>query len=181
MLSQARAATDSLLVAPSTIPHWFALYTRSRHEKVVQRELAKRGIETFLPLRKFNRRWSDRKKIIEEPLFKGYIFTHAALIDRWTIMNTVGVVSFVGPTKARPMEVPEKELLAIKKFVEEDIPLDPYPYLKEGRRVYIRSGPFKGIEGFIVQKGRHCRLVISLELLAQSASVEVDSANVEPL
>lgn len=159
--------------------HWFALYTKSRHEKLVHSEFQKKGIESFLPLRKITRQWSDRKKIIEEPLFKGYLFVHTPLSERWTILNTTGVVSFVGK-KSHPAEIPIAELNAVRLFLKEEIPVDPFPYLKEGQRVYVRSGPFKGVEGFIIRKDRHCRLVISLHLLMQSVSIVMDEACVEP-
>jgi transcriptional antiterminator NusG len=160
---------------------WFALYTKSRHEKLVHRELQKKGLETFLPQRKVTRDWSDRKKIIEEPLFKGYLFVRMPLKERWTVLNTVGAVRFVGKSAGEPIAVPEKELWVVRKFVEEEIQVDPFPYLKEGERVYVRSGPFKGAEGFIVRKDRHCRLVISLDMLMKSISVSIDQACIEPL
>ena len=138
---------------------WFALYTRSRHEKLVDRELRKKNILSFLPLRKIVRHWSDRKKIIEEPLFKGYLFVRIPWMRRLEVLNTVGAVHFIGPRPSEALEVPEKELSAIRRFVEQDIQMDPFPYLKEGEKVYVRSGPFKGAEGFIVRKDRHCRLV----------------------
>jgi transcription antitermination factor NusG len=108
---------------------WFALYTRSRHEKVAERELNKKGFETFLPLRKVVRQWSDRKKTVEEPLFKGYLFVRASLSQRWSVLNSAGVVRFV-TCGNEPAEVPEKELWAIQRFVEENIEVDPFPYLK---------------------------------------------------
>lgn len=160
---------------------WLALYTRSRHEKLVDRELQKKGIETFLPLRRVMRHWSDRKKLIEEPLFKGYLFVRVPMKEKNRVLTTIGAVRFVGPRVSEPTEVPEKELLTVKRFIEEAIHVDPFPYLKEGQRVYIRSGPMKGAEGFIVRKDRHCRLVISLDLLMQSVSVVVDEACVEPV
>ena len=159
---------------------WFALSTRSRHEKLVTRELTKKGIETFLPLRKITRQWSDRKRLIEEPLFKGYLFVCIPLSERWTVLNTVGAVRLVGRSAADPLEVPESELLTVRRFIEEEIEVDPFPYLKEGERVYVRSGPFKGAEGFIARKDNHCRLVISLDLLMQSISIRIDQACVEP-
>lgn len=163
------------------VERWYALYTRSRHEKLVHRELQKKGIESFLPLRRVMRRWSDRRKIIEEPLFKSYLFVHIPWRERWDILKTVGAVRFVGHKMSEPLEVPERELAIIRKFVECDIQVDPFPYLKEGQRVYVRSGRFKGAEGFIVRKDSHCRLVISLDLLMQSVSIQIDSACVEPV
>ncbi len=159
---------------------WYAIYTRSRHEGCATRELVKKGIETFLPVRRVSHRWSDRTKTVEEPLFKGYVFIHAPLEHRWKILNTFGVVRFVGPSPAQPSPIPEAELQALQKFVSERIPMDPFPYLKEGMRAYVRSGPLKGVEGFIIRKDRHCRLVLSLDLLMQSVSVEIDQASVEP-
>lgn len=159
---------------------WFAVYTRSRHEKIAEKELKKKGFETFLPLRKVVRQWSDRKKTIEEPLFKGYLFVRTALTERFGVLNSVGVVRFVSQG-SEPAEIPEKELAAIRLFVEQDIQVDPFPYLKEGERVYVRSGPFKGAEGFVVRKDKHCRLVISLDMLMQSVSVLIDQACVEPV
>lgn len=162
------------------LSRWFALYTRSRHEKFVDQELRKKGIVTFLPLRKITRSWSDRRKMIEEPLFKGYLFVHTPLTARWDILNTKGAVRFVGPS-ADPVEVREQELAMVRKFIQEEIPIDPFPYLKEGERVYIRSGPFKGVEGFIIRKDKHCRLVISLHVLMQSISIVMDQACVEKI
>jgi transcription antitermination factor NusG len=91
----------------------------------------------------------------------------------------VGAVCLIGKSATEPLEVPEKELLAVQRFVQEEIPVDPFPYLKEGKRVYIRSGPFKGVEGFIVRKDQHCRLVISVESLRQSVSIQIDESCVE--
>lgn len=160
---------------------WYALYTKSRHEKLVSGELEKKGMETFLPLREVTRQWSDRKKIVEEPLFQGYLFVKMPLRERWTVLNTTGAVRLIGKSAAGPVEVPESELLAVRRFLKENIVIDPFPYLKAGERVYVRSGPFKGVEGFIVRKDKHCRLVISLDLLMQSISIQIDQAMVEPL
>lgn len=160
---------------------WYALYTRSRHEKTVNQELVRKGVETFLPLRRVTRHWSDRKKIIEEPLFRGYLFVYIPIRERLAILKTSGVVGFVGRTQLNPTEVPGQEISSVRRLVEQEIQVDPFPYLREGKRVYIRSGPFKGIEGFIIRKDKHCRLVISLNLLMQSLSIQVDAACVEPI
>lgn len=158
--------------------NWYALYTRSRHEKLVDGELRKKGIETFLPIRRVTRHWSDRAQEIEEPIFPGYLFVHIPLKNRLDVLQTRGSVRLIGFNSA-PVPVSEKELESIRCFMKEKISMDPYPYLKEGDRVYIRSGPFKGVEGFIVRKNRHTRLVISLDLILQSISVAIDEALVE--
>jgi len=157
---------------------WYALHTRSRHEKLVEGELRKKGIETFLPLRKITRHWSDRIKKIEQPIFSGYLFVHTPLKDRMEILQTRGSVRLVG-FHSLPVPIPDKEMDVVRRFVEEKISVDPYPYLAQGDHVYVRSGPLKGVEGFIVRKDRQTRLVISLDLLFQSVSVEIDEALVE--
>jgi transcription antitermination factor NusG len=175
-----KQAGTACLEEKSLDAKWFALYTRSRHEKLLHRELAKKGIDSFLPLRKVMRHWSDRKKMIEEPLFKGYLFVRIPWTQRLDVLNSVGAVRFIGPRPSDPLEVPDKELEAIRRFVSEDIQVDPFPYLKAGEKVYVRSGPFKGAEGFVVRKDKHCRLVISLDMLMQSVSIQIDEACVEP-
>ena len=160
---------------------WYALYTRGRHEKLVHRELQKKRIETFLPLRIHKRHWSDRVKIVEEPLFKSYLFFHIPIQQKLAVLNTVGAVSLVGARNRAPVPLPDPEIEALRRFVQEEVAMDPFPYLKEGRRVCIRSGPFKGIQGFVVRKNQQCRLVISLDMLMQSVSVELDSSEIEPV
>lgn len=157
---------------------WYALYTRSRHEKFVNLELQRKGIETFLPVRRIKRHWSDRVKEIEEPIFSGYLFVRIPLRNRFEILQTRGSVRFVS-FNSLPVAIPERELIAVQRFVEEKISMDPFPYLEKGNRVYVRSGPLKGVEGFIVRKDKHTRLVISLDLLFQSISVEIDESLVE--
>ena len=159
---------------------WYALYTRSRHEKFVNQELQKKGIETFLPLRHLTRHWSDRVKKIEEPIFSGYLFVRTSLENRLEILQTRGSVRFVS-FNSTPVPISEKELGAVRRFVEEKISIDPYPYLTKGDRVYVRSGPLRGVEGFIVRKDKHTRLVISLDLLFQSVSLAIDEALVEKI
>lgn len=162
-------------------PQWFAVYTKSHCERLVNEELIRKHFESFLPIRKVTRQWSDRRKVIEEPLFKSYLFTRIAPADRFRVLNTAGVVTLVGRTRSKPVVVSDAEILALQRMVNEDIPIDPFPYLKEGQKVCIRSGPLKGVEGYIVRKDRHCRLVVSVNQLAQSVSVHIDEADVEVL
>lgn len=178
-LNVIRAFSLPIVPVETEIP-WLAIHTRSRHEHVLNRELAKRGIESFLPLRKVTRQWSDRRMVIEEPLFRGYLFVQIAMEDRLRALSCPGAIRFVG-TSGSPWEVGKNEIEALHRFIGQGLKVDPFPYLREGQRVYIRSGPLKGIEGFIIRKQRHCRLVISVEMMMQSVSVEVDEACVETL
>src|SRR3989338_9891007 len=107
-------------------PAWYALNTRSRNEKVVNELLTRKKIEPFLPLRHIKRRWSDRIKEIEDPLFKGYLFVHAPLVRRVEILQSKGAVQFIGFGPI-PSVVPEKEIEALRRFMAEDIEMDPFP------------------------------------------------------
>ena len=161
---------------------WFALYTRARHEKQVQRELSSRGIETFLPTFKVKRRWSDRYKIIEEPLFRNYLFVNSADLKQGCneALKHYGAVSFV-TLDGKPAPIPPVEIESIRRLVESDLAYGPHPYLKVGRKVRVRLGPLEGCEGILVRKKGLSRLVLSLNLLQQSVSAEVDAEVIEPI
>lgn len=177
VLTQERLVRTSQTQEDWTTPFWFAVYTKSRHEKCLHSELSKKKIPSFLPLRKIKRQWSDRVQTVEEPLFKSYLFVHAPLSQRLDVLNLQGAVSFVG----KPSKISETDILNIQRLVSEDMTIDPFPYLRVGEKVYIRSGPLKGLEGFILRKNGRCRLILSIETLEQSVSVEVDESIVEPI
>lgn len=160
---------------------WYALYTRGRHEKFVENQLSQRGIETYLPLQRIIRNWSDRKKEIQTPLFQSYIFARFSQTEKRKVLTSPGVVRIVGSSHSSAYKVPEKDLNAIRLFLDQDLRIDPFPYFKKGVRVYVRSGVFKGVEGYVVQKNSQHRLVISLDVLMQSISVEIDQACLELL
>lgn len=132
---------------------------------------------SFLPVRKIKRKWSDRVQTLEEPLFKSYLFVHTPLFKRWEVLNIQGAVSFVG----KPSKISEKDILSIQTLLSQEMAIDPFPYLRVGEKVYIRAGALKGLEGFVVRKNGRCRLVLSIETLEQSISVEVDESLVEPI
>ena len=159
---------------------WHALYTRPRHEKQVYEDLTNRKIEAFLPTYKVRRRWSDRYKIVEEPLFKNYIFVNVPHGGSYhETLRPYGAVSFV-MFDGKPAEIPQSEIDAIRMLVTSELPYDPHPYLKIGRKVYVRSGPLEGCEGILTRKKGMTRLVLSVHLLQQSVSAEVDADCVEP-
>jgi len=155
---------------------WYALYTKSRHEKLISGELIKRSIESFLPLRKIKRRWSDRIKTIEEPLFKSYLFVKTEFPDHKTdILKIKGAVKFVC-AGANPIPIDEKVIQSLQNLISHDIAIDPFPYLEKGDRVVIKSGPFKNTEGFIVRKDeKKCRIVISIAAIKSSVAIEIDA------
>ena len=162
-------------------PCWYAVYTRSRHEQVVSERLSEKAIETFLPMME---RWSqrrDRRKRIRVPLFPGYLFVNA-LLDNHTwveILKTDGVVSLLNMNKI-PQTIPEKQVLDLKALTGVDQVIDRHPYLRVGDRVRVVNGPLAGVEGFLVrEKPNQNRLVVSIDLLGQSVSVELDFCDVE--
>ena len=158
---------------------WFALYTRPRHEKQVFEELANRGIEAFLPTYKVRRRWSDRYKVVEEPLFKNYLFVRLSLDRYHETLRPYGAVSFV-KFDDKPAEIPDKEVESIRRLVTSELPYNPHPYLKVGRRVRVKTGPLEGCEGILTRKKGLARLVLSISMLQQSVAAEVDADSVEP-
>ena len=160
-------------------PVWYALYTRSRHEKFVRAELQKRRIEAFLPTRRVQRRWSDRTVTLEEPLFKSYLFVKTDFSRPADVLSAKGAVRFVS-AGLRPIPIREELIVSLRVAIQNQMTLDPFPYLNQGDRVFIKSGIFKGLEGFILRKdGPRCRLVISIDAMMASVSVEVDSCLVE--
>jgi transcription antitermination factor NusG len=158
---------------------WYALYTRPRHEKQVYEDLSSRHIEAFLPTYKIRRRGSDRYKVVEEQLFKNYLFVNVPSAGYHETLRPYGAVSFV-MFEGKPAEIPDSEIEGIRRLVTSELKYNPLPYLKVGRKVYVRSGPLQGCEGVLTRKKGITRLVLSVHLLQQSISAEVDADTVEP-
>jgi transcriptional antiterminator NusG len=161
-------------------PYWYALHTRSRHEKVVRDQLSAKGITNLLPLWHKRSVWKDRVKMVDVPLFSGYIFSHFALKSKLEVLQTVGVVRIVG-LNGQAIPVPEEQIQAVQTMVEKRLHYDPHPFLQEGMRVRVKHGVLRGAEGVLVAKKQHYRLVISVDLIQKSVAVDIDSADVEPL
>ena len=159
---------------------WFALQVRARYESGVADHLDGKGYELFLPLYKCRKRWSDRVKEVDAPLFPGYLFCRLNPQDRLPILKTPGVIQVVGINRT-PTAVDEHEIQAIQAMVASGIPNQPWPFLATGDRVRIESGPLSGLEGILIEfKGNH-RLVLSVTLLQRSVAVEIDSAFVSSM
>lgn len=158
---------------------WFALWTRSRHEQVVCDQLLQKGYEAFLPTVTRWSRWKDRKKKIAWPLFPGYCFAKFDPRTRVPILKCSGVVNIVSIASA-PAPIPPVEIESIRRLVESDLQYDPCPMIHEGQLVEVVHGPLTGVVGRLLRKGAHARLVLSVDLIGQAASVEVDAADVKP-
>ena len=159
---------------------WFALQVRARHEVGVADYLNGKGYEWFLPQYTLRKRWSDRVKEVEAPLFPGYLFCRFNPLDRLPILKTPGVIQVVGNNR-QPIAVDEQEIRAIQALVASGVPNRPWPFMEIGDKVRIDSGPLRGLEGLLVEfKGNH-RLVLSVTLLQRWVAVEMDSALVTSL
>ena len=158
---------------------WYAIWTRSRHEKAVRDQLERKSIEVFLPTIAKWSRWKDRKKKIEWPLFPGNCFARFDAVNRLPVPTCDGVVQTVG-NEGTPSSIPADEVEGIRQLVESELSCDPCPLVKEGEMVKVVSGPLKGVTGRLIRKGAHARLVLSVDLIGQAVSVEVDAADVRP-
>jgi transcription termination/antitermination protein NusG len=159
---------------------WYAIRTRARHEKQVRDRLQSQGIEQLLPTVTKLSQWKDRKKKIEMPLFSCYCFAQFAWPDRLTVQQTAGVVQIVGNGKG-PEPISEDEIDAIRMLMKSPLPYDAHPYLHEGMPVQVIRGPLDGIRGTLLRKDKPFRLVISVHLIHQAASVEINASDVVPL
>jgi transcription termination/antitermination protein NusG len=157
---------------------WYAVYTRSRFEQVVKKQLDFKGINSFLPLYSKISQWKDRRKVVSWPLFPGYLFVQIAANDRLNVQKSVGVVNIVGNQQG-PLEVSEQQITAIRTFIETGLKYDPHPYLKVGKKVRVTDGPLAGLEGILVRKKNRSLFVISVEMIQRSVSVELESWKIE--
>ncbi len=161
-------------------PRWYALYLRSRYEKLAHAELLEKGKESFLPLIEEVRVWSDRKKRIQMPLFRGYLFVRTDLRDRISILQTDGVLHFVG-IRSVPSPIPDEQISWIRIVIAYPQRVKREPALAAGDRVRVIAGPFAGIEGVVTMVKGSARLVINLEAIAQAISVDVEPGIVKPI
>jgi transcription antitermination factor NusG len=173
-------SSQGIAIAKNEDSDWWALYTRHQHEKAVAEVLSAKGFEVFLPTYCSVRRWKDRKKVLSLPLFPCYVFVRGGLSRRLQVVTTPGVhmILFYGE---RVAIIPEAEIQAIRMTVEGDFLIEPHPFLKCGERVRVIRGSLEGVEGVLLRKKNQVRLVLSVEMLAQSVAVEIDASDVEPI
>jgi len=159
---------------------WFALQVRACAEARVADHLEGKGYEWFLPMCKTRKRWSDRVKERQVPLFPGYLFCRFDPQNRLPILMTPGVIQIVGYNRL-PVPIDEFEINAIQTSVASGVSTEPWPFLAVGDRVRIDSGPLQGLKGILVKfRGCH-RVILSVSLLQRSVAVEIDSAFVTSL
>ena len=161
-------------------PDWYAAYTRSRHEKRVAQQLEERGIEHFLPIYHSVRTWKDRRKELELVLFPGYIFARIDAAERLRVLQLPGVVRFVS-FNGQAAALLSDDIDALRNALQHGLRAEHHPYLTAGRRVRVIRGPLAGARGVLVRLKTNWRIVISIDAIMRSVSVEVDESDVEPV
>ena len=158
---------------------WFAIRVKSRCERVVSDALRHKGYEEFLPLYWSRRRWSDRVKVMQLPLFSGYLFCRFALADRVPILATPGVVLIVGQGRT-PLPIDANEVNAVRVAVNSGHRMEPWPQLEVGRTVRIEEGSLRGVEGVLLRFKGASHLILGVQLLQRAVAVEVPDKWVVP-
>lgn len=162
------------------VPRWFAVQTRARHEKKVNTQLQEKGIEAFLPLASELRQWSDRQRVVHQPLFTGYLFVHIPQSGefRKSVLTTSGVCWFVG-NSGIGISIPDKQIQDIQAITSSAVPYTLFPFLRIGQKVRIRGGCLDGVEGILISKDSERNVVVSVELVRRSVAVRISGYDLE--
>jgi len=167
-------------VTAGVTENWYAVQTRSRHEKLVAQRLQERGITNFLPLTTEVHRWSDRKKVVQLPLFGCYVFAKIAPnnVERLRVLGLDGVLSLVG-ARGVGTPIPDDQIDSVRTLLEQRTTWSSHPFLAIGQRVRIRSGALDGMEGILVSRNGDSALVISVDAIQRSLAVRLEGYEVE--
>jgi len=174
--------SDSELLMETDFERWYAVHVRARSEKAIDYRLREKGLTSFLPLVTEVHRWSDRRKVIEIPLFGCYVFVRLVMnyANRLKVFDVGGVLSFVGGC-GRGIPIPDPEIDAVRTLVSQNVAWSPHPFLAVGERVRIRGGALDGIEGVLLSHDRADTLVLSVKALERSLTVSIAGYQVEAL
>jgi transcription antitermination factor NusG len=157
---------------------WFAVYTATNHEKSIAQHLRVKEIETFLPLYSVTKRWKNRTTAkVDLPLFAGYIFVRIAPTERVRVLEVPMVYSIVG-NRHEPIALPDDQIEGLRAGLQ-GRQAHPFPYVKVGNRVRVRSGAFAGLEGIVVRTYAGLRVVLSVEMIQKSIAVHVEADELE--
>lgn len=151
--------------------HWYAVYVVARHEKVVAKQLVRRSVESFLPLYHTVHYWKKRRAEVQLPLFPGYLFVRIPAAKRLRVLEIPGVVHLVS-SYGLPVAVPKEEIETLRTALQHRRS-EPYPYVTVGRRVRIQAGPLRGLEGVVQRQNSQTRIIVSVDFIQHSASVEL--------
>ena len=153
--------------------HWYALNVRPRHEKAVADQLQAKALESYLPLYRARRRWTDRTKTIDLPLFSRYVFCRFNFEARLKVISVSSIVSIVG-FGGKPCPIPDHEIETIQSIVGSGLPVCPWPFLSIGQRVRVIQGPLEGLEGILTRKKSGYRVIVNMEMLNRAVAVEIE-------
>jgi len=160
---------------------WYAVYTRPRFEKRVLKGLQDQGIDAYLPLVKTMRQWSDRKKMVEVPLFSSYVFVY---IDRRfydQVLQTLGVVKYIS-FEGKAATIPIEQIDLLKIIVNSNEKIETYRQArKKGDKVVVTAGSLKGIKGELITEGDRKKVLVRIDSIDQNLTIEVHSSLIEPL
>ena len=161
--------------------NWYALNVRSKHEFVMAAQLQRQGVEVFLPAIRRMRRWSDRDKWIQYPLFPGYIFVHVPRSAEvfLSILKWQGAVSFVMQEPGKPAPIDAREVESLQIMLQKGTDFDVYPHLCEGARVVVTRGPLQGAEGILLKKGEDPLFLVNINILGRSVGMRIDANDLE--
>jgi transcription antitermination factor NusG len=166
-------STDKLAQRQRYVRQWFAFRVKSRFEKAVASSARGKGFEVLVPVYRTRRRWSDRSKSLDLPLFPGYVFCRLRAEHRFPLLTIPGVVHMVGIGKI-PVPIDDAEISALQTAIRSELQVEPWPFIEVGQRVRLESGPLGGLEGFLVNALERHRVVVSLSALQRSVAVEID-------
>ena len=187
----AKAEPHSILIGPRSKPnteqepeqrsrYWIAAYTRSHHEMAVASQFQQKGFEALLPTYRRMSRWSDRIRRVITPLFPGYVFVRIGEGEHRRVLQTGGVLSIVCRS-SKPAQLSDAEVETLRLCTANPASVEPHPFLKVGQRVRVKHGPFRGWEGILVEKKNSSRLVLTVEQIMRSVSIDLSGADVEAL
>jgi transcription antitermination factor NusG len=159
--------------------HWYAAYVVARHEKAVAGQLVRRSVESFLPLYHTVHYWKKRRAEVELPVFPSYLFVHIPAAERLRVLEVPGVVHIVS-SRGVPVAVSKEEVESLRTALQLRRS-EPYPYLAAGRRVRIQTGPLQGLEGVVLRQNSQTRIIVSVDFIQRSASIEVRPEDLQGL
>jgi transcription antitermination factor NusG len=173
-------AINRAIPSPAPSLHWYAIHTRSRHEKTIAARLDSQETEVFLPLHRSRRTWKNGVHAeVDLPLFPCYLFARISISDRLRLLQTPGVIGFAA-TSAQPTEIPNEDI-ALLRTATAKLEAQPHPYMSCGDRVRIVAGALAGLEGILTRRKQEFRVVLSIEAIMRSIAVEVSEFDIEPM
>ncbi len=178
-----RESTAARAQEPPSLPQilpqlsWHVLYTLPRHERRVSQQLAYIGLGSYVPLYETIRRWTDRRVKLELPLFPGYVFVQLSTTERIRVLQLPSTVRFV-TFQARPAIIGNEEIESLRHALSVR-KAEPHPYLAEGKRVRFRGGAFDGLEGVVVRRKQSARVIVSIDSIQRSLSIEADPCDLQ--